>query len=100
MHADIEKLDPTLLDTLQHTKEKMKYQMERLRGKLTRAALGRSDLLARHEQVLLRFLLPHKDLQERRVSGVYFLGRAGYGLLDALLTHVQTRCSDHQTLKY
>jgi bacillithiol biosynthesis cysteine-adding enzyme BshC len=100
LHEDIEKLDPTLLDTLAHTKEKMKYQMERLRGKLTRAALGRSDLLARHEQALQRFLMPHKDLQERRVSGAYFLGRAGYELLDNLLAHIQIRCSDHLVMKY
>jgi bacillithiol biosynthesis cysteine-adding enzyme BshC len=99
-HADIEKLDPTLLDTLEHAKEKMKYQMERLRGKLTRAALGRSDLLARHEQALLCFLLPHKDLQERRVGGVSFLGRKGYELLDHLLAHIQTHCSDHQAISY
>jgi bacillithiol biosynthesis cysteine-adding enzyme BshC len=100
LQGDIEKLDPTLLDTLQHAKEKMKYQMERLRGKLTRAALSRSDLLVRHVQSLSRFLLPHKDLQERRVGGVYFLGRAGYELLDRLLAQIQVRCSDHQTLKY
>ena len=100
LQGDIEKLDPTLLDTLQHTKEKMKYQMDRLRGKLTRAALGRSDLLVRHVQALSRFLLPHKDLQERRVSGAYFLGRAGYELLDRLLAQIQVRCSDHQTLKF
>jgi len=100
LQGDIEKLDPTLLDTLQHAKEKMKYQMERLRGKLTRAALGRSDLLVRHVQALSRFLFPHKDLQERRVGGAYFLGRAGYELLDRLLAQIQVRCSDHQTLKY
>lgn len=100
LQGDIEKLDPTLLDTLQHTKEKMKYQMERLRGKLTRAALGRSDLLVRHVQALLRFLMPCKDLQERRVGGAYFLGRAGYGLLDRLLAQIQVRCSDHQTMRY
>jgi len=100
LQVDIEKLDATLLDTLQHTKEKMKYQMERLRGKLTRAALGRSDLLVRHVKALSRFLLPHKDLQERRVSGVYFLGRGGYELLEHLLAHVQVHCSDHQTFKF
>jgi bacillithiol biosynthesis cysteine-adding enzyme BshC len=100
LQGDIEKLDPTLLDSLQHTKEKMKYQMERLRGKLTRAALGRSDLLVRHVQALSRFLTPHKDLQERRVGGAYFLGRVGYDLLDRLLAQIQVRCSDHQTLLY
>jgi len=100
LHEDIEKLDPTLVDTLKHVQEKMTYQMERLRGKLTRAALGRSELLSRHTQTLLRSLLPHKDFQERRVGGVYFLGRAGYGLLERMLSHIQTRCSDHQTLTY
>ena len=100
LQADIEKLDPTLLDTLQHTKEKMKYQMERLRGKLTRAALSRSDLLTRHVQALSRFLMPQKDLQERRVSGVYFLGRAGYELLEHLLAKIQIHCSDHQAVKF
>jgi bacillithiol biosynthesis cysteine-adding enzyme BshC len=100
LRGDIEKLDPTLLDTLQHAKEKMKFQMERLRGKLTRAALGRSDLLVRHVQSVSRFLTPHKDLQERRVVGAYFLGRAGYGLLDRLLAQIQVRCSDHQTLQF
>jgi len=100
LQGDIEKLDPTLLDTLQHVKEKMKYQMERMRGKLSRAALGRSDLLVRHVQALSRFLLPHKDLQERRVGGAYFLGRAGYGLLDHVLEHIQVQCSDHQALRF
>ena len=99
LKTDIEKLDPTLLDTLQHAREKMKYQMERLRGKLTRAALSRSDLLVRHVQSLSRSLMPHKDLQERRVGGAYFLGRAGYELLDRLLTQIQVHCSDHQILK-
>lgn len=100
LQGDIEKLDPTLLDTLQHTKEKMKYQMERLRGKLTRAALGRSDVLTRHVQTLSRLIYPQKDLQERRVGGVYFLGRGGYELLEQLLSKVQTHSSDHQTVKF
>jgi len=100
LQPDIERLDPTLLDTLQHAKEKMKYQLERLRSKVTRAALGRSDLLVRHVQALSRCLLPHKDLQERRVGGVYFLGRAGYELLDRLLAQTQVRCSDHQAFRF
>ena len=100
LHQDIEKLDPTLLDTLKHVGEKMNYQMERLKGKVSRAALGRSELLRRHQQALLRFLFPHKDLQERRVGGTYFLGRAGYSLLERLLSQINTHCSDHQVLTY
>jgi hypothetical protein len=99
LRADIEKLDPTLLDTLQHTQEKVKYQIEKLRGKLTRAALSRSDLMSRHVAALSRSIMPHKDLQERRVGGAYFLGRAGYELLDQVLSHIQVHCSDHQVMK-
>ncbi len=97
---DIEALDPTLLDTLKGTEEKMKYQLERLRGKLARAALQRSELLTKHQRALLQFFYPDQDLQERRVSGVYFLARAGYGLLDSILSQIQVDSSEHQILQY
>ncbi len=100
LRQDIEVIDPTLLDSLKRAEEKITYQMEKLKGKISRAALQRSEMLSRHEQALLRFLMPHKDLQEREVSGVYFLGRAGYELLDRILAQIQTRSSDHQVLTY
>ena len=100
LRQDIEAIDPTLLDSLKHAEEKIKYQMEKLKGKISRAAMQRSEMLARHEQALLRFLMPGKDLQEREVSGIYFLGRAGHELLDRILAQIQTRSSDHQVLTY
>ncbi len=100
LRSDVETLDPSLLDTLKHAEEKMKFQMEKLRGKITRAAFERSELLERHKQTLLRFLTPGKDLQERSVGGSYFLARAGYGLLDQLLERIQTGSSDHQVFEY
>lgn len=100
LRQDILTLDPTLLDTLKHAEEKMKYQMERLRGKISRAALQRSEVLLRHEQSLMRFLMPNRNLQEREVGGVYFLGRAGYELLERILAQVRTDSSEHQILSY
>ncbi|HUZ46645.1 MAG TPA: bacillithiol biosynthesis cysteine-adding enzyme BshC [Terriglobia bacterium] len=100
LRKDIEILDPTLIDTLKHAEEKIRYQVERLKGKMTRAALSRSEVLARQEHALLAALLPGKDLQERIVSGVYFLGRAGYGLLDRLLEEIPASSSNHHVLTY
>ena len=100
LRKDIEILDPTLIDTLKHAEEKIRYQVERLKGKMTRAALNRSEVLARQKQALLRAVMPEKDLQERVVSGVYFLGRAGYGLLDRLLEQIPADSSDHHVLNY
>jgi bacillithiol synthase len=95
LRTDIEALDPTLLDTLNHTEEKILYQVERLKGKLTRSALKRSEVLERHEQALLGALMPEKELQERMVSGAWFLGRAGYGLLERLLEQIPADSSGH-----
>jgi bacillithiol biosynthesis cysteine-adding enzyme BshC len=96
LRGDVERLDPTLLEALQHAQEKIHYQMDRLRGKLNRAGLARSELLQRHAQALTRFLMPQKDLQERRVGGAYFLGRAGYELLPRLLSQIQTDRPGHR----
>jgi len=100
LRKDIEILDPTLIDTLKHTEEKILYQVERLKGKMTRAAMSRSEVLARQEHALLRALMPEKELQERVVSGVYFLGRAGYELLDRLLEQIPADSSAHYILKF
>jgi bacillithiol biosynthesis cysteine-adding enzyme BshC len=100
LRQNLETLDPTLLDALRNAEDKMRYQMERLRGKVSRATLERSELLSRHQETLRRFLMPERDLQERQVSGIYFLGRAGYELLPRLLEHVPTQSSDHQVLVY
>lgn len=97
---DIETLDLTLLDPLKNTGEKMVHQLEKLRAKLSRAALQRSDLLSKHQHALLQFLYPARDLQERQVSGAYFLGRAGYGLLDRILSEIRVDSSQHQVLQY
>lgn len=98
LRDDIEKIDPTLLDTLKHAEEKIVYQMERLKGKITRSALQRSELLGRHERELSRFLYPHKDLQERRISGTYFLATLGPTFLDRLIEQIQVTNSDHQVI--
>jgi bacillithiol biosynthesis cysteine-adding enzyme BshC len=98
LRADIERLDPTLLEALQHAQEKIHYQMDRLQGKVSRAGLARSELLQRHAQSLTRFLMPHKDLQERQVGGAYFLGRAGHELLPRLLSEIQPDSPGHQVM--
>jgi bacillithiol synthase len=100
LRKDIEVLDPTLLDTLNHAEEKIQFQVEKLKGKLTRSVLSRSEVLARHEQALLRAILPERELQERLVSGVYFLGRAGYGLLDRLLEQIPAASSGHYIMSF
>lgn len=78
----------------------MKQQLEKLRAKLARAALQRSELLTQHQRALLQFFYPEQALQERSISGIYFLARAGYGLLDRILGEIRVDSSEHQILQY
>ncbi|MGH9377927.1 MAG: bacillithiol biosynthesis cysteine-adding enzyme BshC [Terriglobia bacterium] len=95
-----EHVDPTLSDAVRNAREKMTYQLDRLRGKISRAALERSELLSRHEKTLMAHLMPGGTLQERAVSGINYTGRCGYGLLDRLLAQIKPHCLDHQYFVY
>jgi bacillithiol biosynthesis cysteine-adding enzyme BshC len=95
LREDVIRIDPTLQEVLKHAQEKMTYQLERVRGKMSRAAFERSAILTRHEQELARFVMPHKNLQEREVSGIYFLARCGYGLLEQLLAQIAVDSAAH-----
>ena len=99
LRKDIEGLDPTLVEALSHTKDKVLYQLDRLQGKMERSALQRAGNLARHAALLNRYLFPRRNLQEREISGIYFLGHAGYELLDRIYERIQVRSSDHQFLQ-
>jgi len=100
MRSDIAALDPTLVAASERARRRTAYQFERLKGKITRAAFARSEVLRHHEEALRSFLLPHHELQERSVSGVYFLGRAGYELLEQLLPLISTDSACHHTFRF
>ncbi len=96
LQQDIQLIDPTLLDSLKDARERTFHQFDRLKGKVTRAAFAKSEILGRHEKALTSFLMPGGELQERGVSGIYFLGRAGYGLLEQLLASIPLELARHQ----
>jgi bacillithiol synthase len=100
LRNDISAIDPTLLDASERARRRTAYQFERLKGKITRAAFSRSEVLRHHEEALRSFLLPHHELQERSVSGVYFLGRAGYELLEQLLPLISIDSACHHTFRF
>lgn len=100
LSQDVTPIDSTLVDAVRNSEEKMLYQLDRLKGKISRAAVQRSELLSRHEQDLLNFLMPGGSFQEREISGIYFLARAGYGLLDRLLSEIPASRAEHQLFVY
>lgn len=80
----LKKLDKTLLGALDSTKKKMLFQFAKLKGKAGRAENLRTGVLDRHERILLDALYPHRDLQERLLGTLPFLGAYGPGLVATL----------------
>jgi bacillithiol biosynthesis cysteine-adding enzyme BshC len=75
--AQIEKLDPTLAGAVSTARNKIGFQLEKLRRKTGRALDQKSGLLAEHEQFLENLLYPDKQLQSRELCFLPFLARWG-----------------------
>jgi uncharacterized protein YllA (UPF0747 family) len=92
------RLDVTLVDSAKTAGEKMHYQLNQLRSRAARAELRQSEILNRHAEFLSNTLYPNKTLQEREISGIYFLARHGTKLLHELYETIHTDCLDHQVI--
>jgi bacillithiol biosynthesis cysteine-adding enzyme BshC len=82
--AQIEKLDPTLAGAVSTARNKIGFQLEKLRRKTGRALDQKSGLLADHERFLESLLYPNKSLQSRELCFLPFLARWGMDGLSEL----------------
>lgn len=82
--ASIEKLDPTLLGTLEAVEEKMLHQFTKLKEKVGRAENFRTGVLDAHQTAIFDSLYPNHELQERSLGALPFLAAYGTELLDNL----------------
>jgi len=96
--ASLQKLDPTLVEAAGRAASKMRYQVDRLEKRAAHAELRRSEILARHAAQIENALYPHKVLQEREISGLYFLAAHGPDLIERLIDLAQARCPEHKVL--
>jgi bacillithiol synthase len=74
---DIQKLDATLAGAVNTAKEKMTFQLEKLREKTGRALDERAGLIGEHAEFLENLLYPNKVLQSRELSFLPFLAQWG-----------------------
>lgn len=92
----LKKLDPSVAAAGEVSARKMRYQLERLEFRSARAHLHREQTLERHATLLTSMLFPERELQERHIAGVYFLGKFGTELIDRLIASYHPECPDHQ----
>jgi bacillithiol biosynthesis cysteine-adding enzyme BshC len=95
----IGKLDSTLVDTAESTRDSMMHQIDRLKARVSRAEQLRNEVITRHADALNHSLFPNKALQEREIAGVSFVARYGPELLANLYQHIPPDCHDHQVIE-
>jgi uncharacterized protein YllA (UPF0747 family) len=93
------KLDRTLVDAAETARSKIEHQLDRLHSQAARAEALKSELVARHAEMLSQALYPDKGLQERGIGGIYFLARYGREFLHQLHDAIHSDCNDHQILE-
>jgi bacillithiol biosynthesis cysteine-adding enzyme BshC len=74
---DVRKLDATLAGAVATAKEKMTFQLEKLREKTGRALDERAGLIAEHVEFLENLVYPNKVLQSRELCFLPFLAQWG-----------------------
>jgi bacillithiol biosynthesis cysteine-adding enzyme BshC len=84
--AEIQKLDATLAGAVETTREKMSFQLNKLREKTGRALDERAGLIAEHSDFLENLLYPDRVLQSRDLSFLPFLAQWGSAGLEELKT--------------
>lgn len=82
--GSIEKLDATLLGTLEAVEEKMLHQFTKLKEKVGRAENFRTGVLDSHQTAIFDSIYPNHELQERSLCALPFLASYGTELLDEL----------------
>lgn len=81
----LERLDATLVGSVESTEEKIIGQFLKLKEKVGRAENFRSGVIDRHERILLDSLYVNHELQERHLSALPHLAAHGPQLLHEIL---------------
>jgi bacillithiol biosynthesis cysteine-adding enzyme BshC len=94
----LQKLDPTVAEAGEGAASKMRYQLENLESRAAKAHLQKTEVLERKAGHMSTLLFPEKELQERRIGGIYFLAKYGADLIDRLVEQYHPECRDHQVV--
>jgi uncharacterized protein YllA (UPF0747 family) len=98
VRAELERFDPTLAASLDNSRAKIAYQIEKARRKTAAEIMRRNDRAGGDARYLSNFLYPQRHLQERFYTILPFLATHGVDLVGSLHEAVQLDCPDHRVV--
>jgi bacillithiol synthase len=100
LRENIASFDPTLAASLDKSRTKVAYQMQKAQKKVAREILRRDGRAAQDSNYLLGLLYPHRHLQERFYSILPFLAKHGTQIVEPIFEAISTECPDHRVLTF
>ena len=91
--------DPTLAASFNLSRRKIEYQLGKIRSKVSRESLRRSDTAQRHAAKLADFLYPNGNLQERVFGVLTFVARFGLDFVERVREETEPGRPDHKILE-
>jgi len=98
LNRELKGFDPTLAASLEKSRAKIAYQLEKTRRKIERETMRRDARAVADARYLTNLLYPHRHLQERFYSILPFLAAHGMDLVGRLYDAAQLDCPDHRVL--
>lgn len=95
---ELTRFDPTLSKAVTRSREKIEYQISRIRRKVALQTMARNERAARDASQLCGLVFPRRHLQERLYSILPFVAQHGFELIHQLYENVHLDCPDHQLL--
>lgn len=98
LRAALVEADPTLAKALDGGREKMLYQINKLRTRFMHKTAENDETLRRRLEMVEAMLHPGRGLQERALNVYTFLVQTGYGLVEDLAAAIDAEGRDHQLI--
>ncbi|MBI5021037.1 MAG: bacillithiol biosynthesis cysteine-adding enzyme BshC [Ignavibacteriales bacterium] len=92
-------IDPTLLGTLQNTKDKIEQQLIVLKGKVSEAHNRKHDTALKQISKITNSIFPNRNFQERELNIIHFMNKHGLDFVKSLKSEVVIDQFKHQIIK-
>lgn len=91
----VEEADPTLINAIQKTEQKMQSSIEQITGKITNSMKQKEATQIDQLKRTLLFLFPEDNYQEREINIIYFLIKYGPDFIKSLYENLPPDSTTH-----
>jgi uncharacterized protein YllA (UPF0747 family) len=98
LYTEMRHFDPTLAQALEHSRKKIRHQLDKMGRKAGQEAMRREERASHDAASLYGLIYPERHLQERLYSMVPFLARHGLDLVGRIYEAIELGCPDHRVM--